>query len=156
MRSTIVLKPTLPRTGFSLVDAVVIASLVGIIASFSVPRFTRLANYARAAQVGALRDSLRNAAESAHAQYVASGAALASAHIGGSAIELKNGYPDATAGGIGMAVLERDGFTIRAGAGLVTFLKTGALSVEQCSVTYHAATVPNSATVLMGVETNGC
>jgi Tfp pilus assembly protein FimT len=156
MRSTIILKPMLPRTGFSLVDVVVIASLVGIIVSFSVPRFTRLANHARAAQVSALRDSLRNAAESAHVQYVASGATLASANIGGSAIELKNGYPDATAGGIGMAVLDRDGFTIRAGAGLVTFFKTGALYGEQCSVTYRAATLPNSTAIIADVETNGC
>lgn len=56
MRSTIVIKGTLSRRRFSLVDVVVIASLIGIIASFSVPRFTRLANRARAAQVIALRE----------------------------------------------------------------------------------------------------
>src|SRR5271154_7280406 len=99
MRSTIVIKATLSRRGFSLVDVVVIASLIGIVAPFSVPRFTRLANHARAAQVIALRDSLLNAAEIAHAQYVASGATLASAIIGGSAIELMNGYPDASGNG---------------------------------------------------------
>jgi Tfp pilus assembly protein FimT len=156
MRSTIVVKETLSRRGFSMVDAVVIASLIGIIISFSVPRFTRLANHARAAQVIALRDSLRDAAETAHAQYVASGARLASATIGGSAVELKNGYPDASGNGIGMAVLDRDGFTTRAGAGLVTFFKTGAQSGEQCSVTYQAATQPNSPAIVANVQTSGC
>lgn len=156
MRSTIVIKGTLSRRRFSLVDVVVIASLIGIIASFSVPRFTRLANRARAAQVIALRENLRDAARFAHAQYVASGATLASANIGGNTIELKNGYPDASGNGIGMAVLDPGGFTTRAGAGSITFFKTGAPSSEQCSVTYGAVTLPNSALVIANVETSGC
>jgi hypothetical protein len=135
---------------------VVIASLIGIIASFSVPRFTRLANHARAAQVIALRDHLRAAAKLAHAQYLASGATLASATIGGNAIELKNGYPDASGNGIGMAVLDPGGFTSRAGAGSITFFKTGAPSGEQCSVTYGAVTLANSAPTIAIIETSGC
>jgi Tfp pilus assembly protein PilE len=146
----------LSRNGFSLVDVAVIASLIGIVACFSVPRYTRLANHARAAQVMALRDNLRDAVKTAHAQYVASRATLASATIAGNAIELKNGYPDASGNGIGMVVLDREGFTANAGAGLVTFLKTGAPSGEQCSVTYRAATLPNSAAIIANVETSGC
>jgi Tfp pilus assembly protein FimT len=156
MRSTFVVKATLSRRTFSLVEVVVMASLIGIIASFSVPRFTRLANHARAAQVIALRDNLRNATEFAHAQYVASGATLASATIGGNVVELKNGYPDASGSGIGMAVLDQGGFTSRAGAGSITFFKTGAPSSGQCSVTYGAATLPNSAAIIANVETSGC
>ena len=156
MRSTIVIKATLSRRKFSLVDVVVIASLIGIITSFSVPRFTRLANHARAAQVIALRDNLRDAAMIAHAQYVSSGATLASATIGGNTIELKNGYPDASGNGIGMAVRDPGGFTSRAGDGSITFFKTGAPSREQCSVTYSAVTRPNSVSMIGNVETSGC
>jgi hypothetical protein len=156
MRGTIVIKAMLTPRGLSLVDAAVIASLIGIIASFSVPRFTRLANHARAAQVIALRDNLRNTAETAHAQYIASGAALASATIGGTAIELKNGFPEASRTGIGTAVLDGGGFTSRAGAGLVTFFKTGALSAERCSVTYRAATLLKGAAFTVDADTSGC
>jgi type II secretory pathway pseudopilin PulG len=156
MRSTMVIKATLSRRRLSLVDVAVIASLIGIIASFSVPRFTRLANHARAAQLIALRDNLRDAAKLAHAQYVASGATLASATIGGNPIELKNGYPDASVNGIGMVVLDQGGFTSRAGAGSIIFFKTGAPSSEQCSVTYSAVTLPNSVPIIANVETSGC
>lgn len=143
-------------TGFSLVDTVVAASLVGIIASFSVPRFTCVANHARATQVVALGASLRNAAEAAHAQYLASGATISTATVAGEAIELKNGYPDASNRGISHVVLEWGGFTAIPNRGFVTFFKTGAPSGERCSVTYYAAPVPSSAAAVRNIETSGC
>lgn len=151
-----IIKATPLRRGFSLVDAAVMASLIGILTSFSVPRYTRLANHARAVQVIALRDNLRNATKVAHAQYVASHETLESAIIAGNTIELKNGYPDASNSGIGMAVLDGEGFTANTGGGLVTFFKSGAPSGWQCSVTYRAASLPNSTAVIANVETSGC
>src|SRR5277367_4655128 len=97
--------------GFSLVDVAVVSALIGIIASFSVPRFTHLANRARAAQVIALEGNLRNAAEAAHAQFLASGATLTTATLAGKSVDLKNGYPDADSRGIGKVVDEYGGFT---------------------------------------------
>ena len=46
---------SLPRNdGFSLIEGVVIVSLIGIVAAFAVSRFTRLANTARATEVVAV------------------------------------------------------------------------------------------------------
>ena len=86
--------------GSSLIELVVMFSLVGMVSAFAIPRFTRLANEARASQVVALSGVLRGAAKSAHGQYIASGAMLTAATWEGKAVALKNGYPDASTRGI--------------------------------------------------------
>jgi type II secretory pathway pseudopilin PulG len=157
MRSTIAIAEIAAgQAGFCLAHVVVAVSLTGIIASFSVPRFTRLANQARATQVIALGDHLRNAAEAAHSQYLASGATISHATMAGWTVELKNGYPDASSTGISKFVLDRGGFTAGANTGLVTFFKTDAPSGEQCSVTYNAAPAPSSVATITNVKTSGC
>ena len=140
--------------GFSLVDVVVAASLIGIIASFSVPRFTRIANQARAAQVLALRDNVSHAAAFAHAQYLASGATLTTATMAGKSLELKDGYPDAGSNGIGKLVMEGDEFDASHRSGFVTFAKMGAPSPEHCSVSYRAAAI--GAPAITAMESGGC
>jgi hypothetical protein len=50
--------------------------MLGLIASFAIPRFMHLANVVRASDVTALSVKLRNAATAAHSQYVESGAKL--------------------------------------------------------------------------------
>jgi Tfp pilus assembly protein PilE len=110
MRGPIDIESTSPRIhGFSFVDVAVAAALLGIMASFSVPHFTHLANRARAAQVVALGENLRHTAEVAHAQYLASGATLKSARLAGRSLELKNRYPDASRKGVGNIVDEYRG-----------------------------------------------
>src|SRR5277367_2626427 len=156
MRGTTIIESTFSRiAGFALVDVVVAAALIVIIASFSVPRFTHLANSARAAQVIALRNNLRTAAEVAHAQYTASGAKLKTVRMAGKSVELKNGYPDASGKGIGNIVFDNGGFTLSANAASVTFMKTGAPSGELCAVTYRAA-APGVAADIANVVTSGC
>jgi hypothetical protein len=52
---------SLPRNSWlSLIEGVVIVSLIGIVAAFAVSRFTRLANTARATEVVSLSATLRN------------------------------------------------------------------------------------------------
>jgi type II secretory pathway pseudopilin PulG len=64
------------RRTITLIEAVVLASLVGIVTAFAVPRFTRLANGVRASEVTALGAKLRHAAQTAHAQSLAPGSHL--------------------------------------------------------------------------------
>jgi type II secretory pathway pseudopilin PulG len=55
MRRTITLSRSSSRSsGFTLIEAVVLASLIGIVAAFAVPRFTGLRNGVRASEVTAL------------------------------------------------------------------------------------------------------
>jgi len=69
---------------------------------------------------------------------------------------LRNGYPDATAGGICNAVFDSDGFTASEGAGFVTFIRADAPSGKQCSVTYQAAGEASSAATITDLDISGC
>jgi MSHA pilin protein MshA len=149
-------KTSVRARGFSLVEVVVLLSLMGMAAAFAVPRFTTLANRARASEVVALGASLSTAAQLAHAQYLASGATLAAAKFEGQTVTLKNGYPDATREGIGSAFVDADGFVAKVHPTSVTFVKTGAPSEAQCAVTYHAAVEPKSVPTVNDINIGGC
>jgi MSHA pilin protein MshA len=156
MRSTMTPSTSLPRSSGFLVEAVVLASLVGIIAAFAVPRFTRLSNGVRASKVVTLGAQLRHAAQHAHAQFLSSGAPLSAITMGGKTVSIKNGYPDATANGIRNAIFDSDGFTASEGADSVTFIRADAPSAKQCSITYHAAPEAGSAATITAPDTSGC
>ena len=53
-----------------------------------------------------------------------------------SAFSLKNGYPDASTGGIRAVLVDPSGFATKATPNSVTFMKKGAPVAEQCAVTY--------------------
>jgi MSHA pilin protein MshA len=144
------------NSGFTLIEAVVLASLVGIVAAFAVPRFTRLANNVRASEVIALGDNLRGAAQAAHARFLAPGAHLSAITLDGKTVTLRNGYPDATASGIRNAIFDSDGFSANEGIDSVTFSRADAPSGEQCSVTYQAAPEPSRAATVTDPDTSGC
>jgi type II secretory pathway pseudopilin PulG len=156
MRRTITPSTSSSRSSGFLIEAVVLASLVGIVASFGLPRFTRLGSSVRASEVTALGAKLRSAAQAAHAQYLTPGSHLSSITMDGKTVSLKNGYPDATAGGIRNAIFDSDGFTASEGAGSVTFIRADAPSGKQCSVTYQAAPEAGSAATITDPDTSGC
>jgi MSHA pilin protein MshA len=156
MRRTITPSTSSFRSSGFLIEAVVLASLVGIVASFAVPSFTRLGSSVRAAEVTALGAKLRSAAQAAHAQFLIPGFHRLGVTMGGKTVSLKNGYPDATANGIRNAIFDSDGFTASEGAGSVTFIRADAPSGKQCSVTYQAAPEARSAATITDPDISGC
>jgi prepilin-type N-terminal cleavage/methylation domain-containing protein len=141
--------------GFTLIEAVVAASLAGIVAAFAVPSFTRVGNEARASEVMALGTHLQNAAQTAHARFLESGSHLAVTTIEGRIVNLKNGYPGAGAQGIRNAVPDSEGFAANEGDDFVAFTRVDAPSRGQCSVTYRMAENDGGATVT-NIDTRGC
>jgi type II secretory pathway pseudopilin PulG len=131
-------------------------SLVGTVSAFAIPRFTRLANQARATQVMALRGVLRGVANNAHEQYLASGSTLQSATLEGKTVVLKNGFPEASTRGIRAVLVDRAGFTTKASPNSVTFMKKGADVAEQCAVTYTVAEPQVTAESTTKVIVAGC
>jgi MSHA pilin protein MshA len=142
--------------GILLIELVVVITLVAIVAAFAIPRFTRLENDVRSAEVVALSVKLRGAAAEAHAQYLRSGSTLSSATLQGRTVQLKNGYPDAGAQGIGLAIADASDFIVSATPTSVTYSKRGAPAAARCAVTYRASPAASEAATLSDLNTSGC
>jgi MSHA pilin protein MshA len=142
--------------GNSRVELVVAVTMLGVIASFAIPRFTHLKNDVRASEVVALSVNLRSAAAAAHAQYLESGARLSTATMKGRTVRLKNGYPDAGADGIRAAIADPSGFAVSATSLSVSYAKTDAPAPAQCAVTYHASAATTSEATITDLQTGGC
>jgi MSHA pilin protein MshA len=140
----------------SLVEPVVVVTLLGLLCSFAIPRFTHLQNVVRASEVVALSVNLRSAAAVAHAQYLEPGARLSSAILKGRTIQLENGYPSAGPHGIRVAVADLSNFTVSSTPTSVTYSKTDAPSPAQCAVTYRASAAASGEATITDLKTSGC
>ncbi|HVS23504.1 MAG TPA: type II secretion system protein [Gammaproteobacteria bacterium] len=126
------------QSGFTLIELVVVITILGILAAFAIPRFTGLETEARAAARDSLAGSVRSAAALTHALWLAQGQP-ASVTLEGQTITMANGYPNRAT--IDDALGDLTGFTYTAGTGV--FLKSGAAAT--CTVTYAEAAGPNLA-----------
>ncbi|HMD72951.1 MAG TPA: type II secretion system protein [Steroidobacteraceae bacterium] len=145
------------QTGFTLIELVVVITILGILAAFAIPRFTQLDGQARIAAVNALAGSLQSASALAHSQYLAAGTMPAAVTMDGQAITLAFGYPDQTGTGIQNALQDTSGFTATVAGTKVTFTKNGAPTPATCAVTYIASpALGTPAAVTLPIAIVGC
>jgi len=145
--------------GFTLIELVVVITILGILAAFAIPRFISLDTTARAATVTGLAGTVRSAAALARGMSMATGNA-ASVTMEGNAVTLANNYPDASAAGIANAInLSAGDFTFTAGApaatGTATWQRVGATTAVTCEVTYTPPAAAGAAP-LITAPTGGC
>jgi len=134
--------------GFTLIELVVVITILGILAAFAIPRFANLEVEAREAAVQGLGGSVRSAATLAHSLSLATGAAVADpVTMEGTAVAMANRYP--TLASIDDALLDTTGFTYDAATGV--FTKDGATTPANCSVTYAQAAANSSPTITVDV-----
>ncbi|HEX5048145.1 MAG TPA: type II secretion system protein [Gammaproteobacteria bacterium] len=139
------------QSGFTLIELVVVITILGILAAFAIPRFAALDQQARIAARDALAGSVRSGAALAHAMWLAQNQP-AQIVMEGQTINITNGYPILAHIGRTISDLPSTGFNYTAATGV--FARTG--SFTTCTVTYAApaaANLPPTITLSPGATT---
>ncbi len=131
------------QRGFTLIELVVVITILGILAAFAVPRFARLEVQARTASRDAIGGSIRAGAALSHALWLASGQP-ATVTMEGAVITMVNGYPNLAT--IDDTLSDLTGFTYTPGTGV--FLRTGGAAT--CTMTYAQAPANGAPTITTG------
>ena len=93
------MKPTREH-GFTLIELIIVITILGILSAVAVPKFIALDSQARSATIQGLAGSVRGTAALARGLSMVTGSAV-SVTMEGSVVNLVNNYPDSTASGKG-------------------------------------------------------
>lgn len=152
--------------GFTLIELVIVITIIAILAAIALPRYIAAQRDARVAKMQAFYGSIRTAAALAKARCELDLAATpvgtctstaGTANMDGLAIDMVNRYPAATAAGIQRAAnidATNDGVTV-AGTGPITFTGNGATTPATCVITYTAAAAVGSSPTITP-DFSGC
>ena len=147
-------------SGFTLIELVVVITILGILAAFAVPKFIALDSQARVATINGLAGTVKSAAALARGLDMATSAGpTGTVTMEGSTVALLNSYPDSTQAGIGNAISTSASgtdftFTSAGTGSTATWTKVGASNPATCEVVYTAAAANSTPTVV--VTTGGC
>lgn len=135
------------QQGFTLIELVMVIVILGILASFAVPRFADITVDARESAINGMAGSMRAAAalakSTALVQSRSSGATIS---MDGVDILMSNFYPTASTGGIGAALADTSGFTaVASGTTIIDYRLIAAPTPATCFVRYisSASTAPS-------------
>jgi len=139
------------QKGFTLIELVVVITILGILAAFAFPRFAGLETEARISATEALHGSIRAAASLAHGLTLAQGnGAAVAVDMEGTSVAMVQHYPSAA--GISAALQDTTGFTFTV-VGTVATAETNGGTALGCTVTYTEAAAGDSPAITINVGT---
>lgn len=131
------------QQGFTLIELIVVITILGILAAFALPRFVDLQKEARVATLNGLAGSLKSASAMVHAKALVNPTATTISVEGGTVtLTAAGGYANAAT--ISNALQDLSGFTTSISGTTVTFKSDS--TTGTCNVTYTEATPPTVAT----------
>ena len=154
--------------GFTLIELVIVITIIAILAAIALPRYIAAQRDARAAKMQAFYGAIRTAAVLAKARCELDLAATpvgtctsaaGTVNMDGQTVDMINRYPAATATGIqraaGIDTPANEGLTV-AGAGPITFTGVGATNAAACVITYTAAAANAAPTITIAAAPADC
>lgn len=151
------------QSGFTLIELVVVVSILAILAATALPRYIGAQSEARSAKIQAVYGAVRSAAALAKAQAEMIGTS-GSITMDGAQVTMLNRYPTADAAGILVAAQydsvplgRADDLAISGGGAVagstITLQANGAITPAQCQITYTSSA---TAAPTIAVLTGGC